>query len=159
MEINRSWLSIPVLSLVLISPTSAQVDTPPSSKAAITVSDLDAIMQEEILLKALANRARQRAELGRFDSEVEAAGLSRPSVPRLAWRRSTASGWLARFILADGASVIASTGEQLPGGYTVAQINDTGVKLKRDGDLIDLTAASSGTSTPQASSSSARPIK
>lgn len=118
------------------------------SKAPITVSDLDAVMQEGILLKAQADRERQRAELGKFKSATESIGISGAQEPRLAWRRSTASGWLAKFILADGASVIASVGEQLPGGYMVAQINADGVQLERDGIRVDPTAAPSSTRGP-----------
>lgn len=110
-------------------------------KAPVTVSDLDAILQEEILLKAMANRAKQRAELGKFKSEAQTSDLSNPSLPQLAWRRPTVSGWLAKLYLGDGSSLIASEGDVLPGGYFVEQINEHGVKVKRNDQVIDLAAA------------------
>lgn len=110
----------------------------------VTVSDLDAILQEEILLKAKANRAKQRAELGRYATDALAATASN-GLPQLSWRRSTASGWLAKFILSDGASVIAGVGEPLPGGYTVARIDQDGVELSQQGERIELTAAAANT--------------
>lgn len=134
-------------SMALPTLGHAQTEKPP-----VTVSDLDAILQEEILLKAMASRAKQRAELGRFDSAAQTADLTNPTLPQLAWRRSTASGWLAKLYLNDGSSVIVSHGELLPGGYVVAQINENGVKLKHNDELIDLTAASSGASTPSQNS-------
>lgn len=108
----------------------------------ITVSDLDAILQEEILLKAMASRAKQRAELGRYASEAQSVSASN-GLPQLSWRRSTASGWLAKFVLSDGASIIAGEGEPLPGGYTVARIDQEGVELMQDGERIELSAAAS----------------
>ena len=130
-------------SLALPTLGHTQTDKPP-----VTVSDLDAILQEEILLKAMANRAKQRAELGRFDSAAQTADLTNPTLPQLAWRRSTASGWLAKLYLGDGSSLIASRGDVLPGGYVVEQINEQGVKLKRDDEVVDLTSASSRPRTP-----------
>lgn len=140
-----SSLSLPTLG-------HAQTDKPP-----VTVSDLDAILQEEILLKAMANRAKQRAELGRFDSAAKTADLTNPTLPQLAWRRSTASGWLAKLYLNDGSSVIVSRGGLLPGGYTVAQIDEDGVKLKHNDELIDLSAASSGTPSQSQTSAAMTP--
>lgn len=122
------------------NPASAQT---PNPKEPVTVSDLDAILQEEILLKAKANRAKQRAELGRYASQAQTATAT-GGLPQLSWRRSTASGWLAKFILNDGASIIAGVGEPLPGGYTVARIDQDGVELAHDGERIELTAAAAG---------------
>lgn len=141
MDIKASYFASLVLAWAVISPAVAQAN---EVVAPITVGDLDAIMQEEIILKAKANREKQRAELGRYDSPAGAASVGSRSLPQLAWRRSTASGWLAKFVLADGASLIASKGEHLPGGYVVAQIDDNGVKLERNGELVELTAAVSG---------------
>lgn len=135
-----------------------------ATKPPVTVSDLDAIMQEEILFKAMANRAKQQQELGRFDSPTHTSTAASSILPHLAWRRSTASGWLAKLVTAEGASLIVSRGDPIAGGYVVEQINDEGVKLKRNGELIDLTAASSGTrssgqpTAPGAMNASAPPM-
>ena len=126
---------------VLTLPVSGHAE---ATKPPVTVSDLDAIMQEEILFKAMANRAKQQQELVRFDSPAHTSTAASSILPHLAWRRSTASGWLAKLVTAEGASLIVSRGDPIPGGYVVEQINDEGVKLKRNGEVIDLTAASSG---------------
>ncbi len=134
-------LSIIALVVCIATPLAALANT--EGKSHITVSDLDAIMQEEIVLKAKAARAKQRAELGQYVSEAQSAGATSSILPQVAWRRSTASGWLAKFILIDGASLIAGVGERLPGNFVIAQIDERGVKLKRDGEVMDLSAASS----------------
>ena len=143
---KRTTLLLMAVINVLAVPLSSHAQ---STKPPLTVSELDAIMQEEILLKAKANRAKQRAELGRFDSAAQTADVANPTLPQLAWRRSTATGWLAKLYLSDGSSVIASRGDMLPGGYVVDQINEQGVKIKRNDELIDLTAASSGSRTSE----------
>lgn len=132
-----------VLAACLSSSARAQTASTQERKEPVTVSTLDAIMQERIVLKAMADRAKERAELGRYDDKpVPGSTLASAStLPQLAWRRATASGWLAKFVMNDGSSLIAGVGEPLPGGLTVAEINGEGVKLKRGDELVELTAA------------------
>ncbi len=136
--------ALPMLALAVCLASSAAAQSTNTGKAQVTVSDLDAIMQEEIVLKAMANRAKQRAELGRYNGAAQDTILADHSLPQLAWRRSTATGWLAKFVLDNGASLIAGVGERLPGDLEIAQIDERGVKLKRGGEIIELTAAASG---------------
>lgn len=113
-----------------------------------TVSDLDAIQQDEILLRAQAARAKQRAELNQYPGEAVGVRPAVPtSLPDVAWRRATASGWLGKFVLPGGASTIAGVGDALPGGYVVAEINAAGVKLRQGDEVFDLHPALSATPT------------
>lgn len=134
------------LTLVLSSTLPVVGITQPTDAhpTPVTVGDLDAIMQQEILLKAMADRAKQQAALDQYGNAGQNTRTLSNQPPRLAWRRASASGWLAKFILADGSSIIAGEGETLPGGYVVAQISGQQVELKQDGHLIQL----SGSATP-----------
>ncbi|TFL14083.1 hypothetical protein CSC67_07915 [Pusillimonas caeni] len=105
----------------------------------LTVGHLDAIMQEEILYKAQVARAKQHAELAKFESaSSKTRAIDSFALPNVAWRRATASGWLAKFVFQDGTSMIAGRGEPLPGGLEVAHITEGGIQLKHNGRLIDL---------------------
>ncbi|AEC18868.1 hypothetical protein PT7_0328 [Pusillimonas sp. T7-7] len=147
--VNKSGAAgVALLILALWGPALAQ--PPESGTAAVTVSDLDAIMQEEILLKAKAARAKQQAEFDRYVDEAEAGGRIQVSLPQVAWRRSTASGWLAKFVMADGAAVIAGRGEKLPGGYEVSHIDQQGVKVRRNDELFELSGAASSSRSADA---------
>lgn len=153
----NKWTAITMFVLTAFLASPAGAETAHSTKSPVTVSDLDAIMQEEIVLKASVNRAKQRAELGRYAGVAQSASHTSRALglPQLAWRRSTSTGWLAKFILSDGASIIGGPGESLPGGFEISQIDERGVKLKRDGELIELTAAASAT---RQSPETARPV-
>lgn len=141
--VNKQWTACWLFAYCLSGSAWAQAISPQAVKVPVTVSTLDAIMQERIVYKAMADRAKERAELGRYDDKpVPGSTLaSAATLPQLAWRRATASGWLAKFVLTDGSSLIAGVGEPLPGGLTVAEINGEGVKLKRGDELVELTAA------------------
>lgn len=127
-----------IVLLALIGTAHAQLD---DTKAPITVSDLDAILQEEIMLKAMAARAKQQAELSRYAGSANLPHAAPARVPQIAWRRATASGWLAKFILGDGTAVIAGVGERLSGNFEITRIDADGVTLERNGQPLELTAA------------------
>lgn len=117
----------------------------------MTVGDIDAVMQDKILLDALASRAEARAKLYRLDPRASsgaaapvatAAGVGTASIPALAWRRPTASGWLAKFVYANGAFAVAGLNETLPGGLKVARIDANDVELTdADGRKISVIPA------------------
>lgn len=137
--VNKHWrASLAMVALCHVSPGFA--DTPRH----ITVSDIDAIMQEEILTKAMAGLAKQRAELAKYPGSSgahEPAAAAVGPLPQLSWRRATASGWLAKFVLPGGASMIAAVGETLPGGFFVESIDANGVKLRAGSETIELAAS------------------
>lgn len=143
--VSNYWAAGVLVTAMVSLPAVAQ-DTDSAVKAAVTVSDLDAIMQEEILLKAMAARAKQRAELDRYPDTTGDVGPTQSPAPHVAWRRATASGWLAKFMLAGGETMIAGVGDTLPGGYAVTQINAGGVKVRLADTVIELSAA--GTQSP-----------
>lgn len=121
----------------------------------LTVSDIDAVMQDEILLKAMVQRAKQRHDLSQY-SDGQASGLVAPTLPHVQWRRATAAGWVAKFDYDGGDSVVAGIGDSLPGGYTVAVLSDAAVKIKRGGAIFDLLSAAPGKPAP-ASDAAQRP--
>lgn len=146
---TRYTYSIALCMWLLVAANPSLAETSEAAKP-VTVSDLDAIMQQEILYRAKVARAKQHAELSKYPDSAEDALRQTTDIPQIAWRRATAGGWMAKFVFKDGSSVIASPGEPLPGGMQVAQINERGVKLRRDGALIELTAATNTTgSNPQ----------
>lgn len=146
--VSNYWAAGVLVAAMVGLPAVAQ-DTDPAAKAAVTVSDLDAIMQEEILLKAMAARAKQRAELDRYPDTTGNVGVTQSPAPNVAWRRATASGWLAKFMLAGGETMIAGVGDTLPGGYAVTQINAGGVKVRLADTVIELSAAGTQSSEPR----------
>lgn len=113
-----------------------------SSAPPVTVGDIDAVMQDKILLDALSARAKARAELNQFDAQLpltpaaihtaasppNATALS-ANLPMTAWRRPTSAGWVAKFVYPNGAFVVASIGEMLPGGLKVVRIDDNDVQI------------------------------
>lgn len=116
---------------------SSRDDTP---RPPLTVSDIDAVMQDEILLKAMVQRAKQRHDLSQY-SDGQSSGLVAPTLPRVQWRRATAAGWVAKFVYDGGDSVVAGIGQSLPGGYTVSALSDTAVKITRGRAVFDLLSA------------------
>ena len=133
-------------------------DTP---RSPLTVSDIDAVMQDEILLKAMVQRAKQRHDLSQY-SDGEASGLVAPTLPHVQWRRATAAGWVAKFVYDGGDSVVAGIGQSLPGGYKVSVLSDAAVKITRGGEVFDLLSAapekpSPGKDAPQMPRSGASP--
>lgn len=114
-----------------------------SSAPPVTVGDIDAVMQDKILLDALSARAKARAELNQLDAQLPltpasihtaaspanaTANLS-ANLPMTAWRRPTSAGWVAKFVYPNGAFVVASIGEMLPGGLKVVRIDDNDVQI------------------------------
>lgn len=119
-------------------------DTP---RPPLTVSDIDAVMQDEILLKAMVQRAKQRHDLSQY-SDGQASGLVAPTLPHVQWRRATAAGWVAKFVYDGGDSVVAGIGQSLPGGYKVSTLSDAAVRVTRGGMVFDLLSAAPGKPAP-----------
>lgn len=136
--VNKLRMAMAVAAFGLFMP-SAHAD---NTRAHITVSDLDAVMQEEILVKARASLAKQQAELDRYPgtSATPNTTAMHTPLPQVAWRRATANGWLAKFLFSTGVSTIASVGEVLPGGYIVDQIDAAGVSLRSGDEIVELSA-------------------
>lgn len=131
--------------------TSGHVPGSAQDRAPVTVGDIDAVMQDKILLDALASRAEARAKLYQLDprassgaaaSVATTAGAGTDLIPALAWRRPTASGWLAKFVYANDAFAVAGLNETLPGGLKVTRIDANQVELTgADGRKISVIPA------------------
>ncbi|WP_019939851.1 hypothetical protein [Bordetella sp. FB-8] len=132
---------------------SRQDETP---KPAVTVSDLDAVMQQEILYKAMTQRAQQRAALAKY-SDGDNASLITPSLPRVLWRRASTAGWVGKFSFDGGTTVVAGRGDMLPGGFTVSEINDRTVQVTRDGKSFNLLSVDVPTSSQAEDTRAAQP--
>lgn len=133
--------------------TSRQDETP---KPAVTVSELDAVMQQEILYKAMTQRAQQRAALAKY-SDGDNASLITPSLPRVLWRRASTAGWIGKFSFDGGTAVVAGRGDMLPGGFTVSEINDRTVQVTRDGKSFNLLSVDVPTSSQSEDTQAADP--
>lgn len=130
---------------------SGRASGPIPERAPVTVGDIDAVMQDKILLDALASRAQARAKLYQADPRASsgaaasmdaAAAPGADSIPALAWRRPTASGWLAKFVYANDAFAVAGLNETLPGGLKVTRIDANQVELTgADGRKISVIPA------------------
>ncbi|WP_454688244.1 hypothetical protein [Achromobacter aloeverae] len=136
--ISASLLVFASLTVTVRAGTTA---SPGERSAPVTVGDIDAIMQDEILLRALNSRAEQRAKLNQYETPPAELSSSSSLVPRLAWRRRTTAGWVAKFVYANGSATIAGVRDSLPGGFQVTKVGPDEVRIKRGSEDINLSAA------------------
>lgn len=118
---------------------SVAASTP--SAPSVTVGDIDAIMQDKVLLDALLARAKARAELNQLEANLTPMPAAMPNtagnatahpsinLPTTAWRRPTAAGWFAKFVYPNGGFAVAGIGETLPGGLKVVRIDADDVQI------------------------------
>lgn len=117
------WLVMAVVPAI----SGAQTYSP------LTVGDLDAVMQEEIYFKALAERNKAEAALNQAKGGATGTEPKQPAAPQLVWRRATADGWVAKLSFSSGSSALARVGDMLPGGFKTVRVDADNVVISRGG--------------------------